>query len=265
MNFIFLIKDLFAKSHILLELVKSDFKNRYLGSYLGMVWPFVNPIITIGIFLFVFQFGFKNPPVDNVPFVIWLCSGMIPWFYFSETFSAGSNAFIEYSFLIKKLSFRVSLIPLIKVFSNLIVHIFFIFLLLIILLLHGYTPNLFWLQYFYYLFCMVSLLIGLSWFSASIMIFIKDVGNLIGILIQFGFWLTPIFWNISFLPEKFRFYILLNPVTYIVLGFRDTFIYHHWFWENIPTFISFWIINTTILGLGLVVFKKTRPHFGDVL
>jgi len=258
--------DMYTNRYLLYNLAKSDFRQKYLGSYLGIMWAFVSPLITVLIFIFVFQVGFKVPPISKVPFAVWLCTGIIPWFYFSEALAEASLSIRNYSFLVKKVVFRVSLLPLVKIFSAFIIHVFLLGILLA-LLLFGYAmyPSLYWIQYFYYLLCLITLLISLSWITASLSVFTKDVSNMITVLLQFGFWMTPIFWRIEQIPEKYWIILQANPIYYIIQGFRDTFLYSTWFWDRPIYSMYFWTFVAVLLCLGRVVFKKTRPHFADVL
>jgi len=259
------LKAIFQNRRLLLELTKNDFKQKYVGNFLGIFWAFIQPTAMVAIFWFVFQVGFKSQPVDNFPFILWLLSGMFPWFYFAEGLSSGTNSIMSNSFLVKKVVFRVSLLPLIPLLSAVIVHIFFIFCMFGMFVYYGYSPDLYWLQIIYYLFATSVLLIGLSWLTSSVVVFFKDIGQFVAIIIQFGFWLTPIFWNISIVPEKYHWIINLNPMTYIIEGYRNSMIYKHWFWEDINMTIYFWIFTSIFFVLGGLTFKKLRPHFADVL
>ena len=225
----------------------------------------MNPIVTICVLLFVFQVGFKAPPIGDIPFVVWLCLGFFPWFFFAEALNSASNSIIEYKFLLKNIFFRISYLPIIKILSALCIHLVFIILSIILLCFFGIYPEVYWLQVFYYMFCMVFLLLGLGWLTASLMVFVRDIGNIITIFIQFGFWLTPIFWNIQMLPEQLQTIVKLNPVYYIIQGYRDTFLFHTVFWEKPFLTFYFWFFTLFIFLLGLFVFKKTRPHFADIL
>ena len=259
------LKSLYKNKRLLIELTKNDFKQKYVGNMLGIFWAFIQPTAMIAIFWFVFQVGFKSQPVDNFPFILWLVTGMFPWFYFAEGFSTGTNSIMANSFLVKKVVFRVSLLPMIPLFSALAIHIFFIFFMFAMFLYYGYSPEMYWLQIIYYLFATSILLIGLSWLTSSVVVFFKDVGQLVGIIIQFGFWLTPIFWNIKTIPEKYHWIINLNPIAYIIDGYRNSMIYHKWFWEDMGMTLYFWIVTGIIFVLGAMTFKKLRPHFADVL
>jgi len=259
------LKDIYKNRKLLLSLAKNEFKQRYLGNFLGIAWAFIQPTATILIFWFVFQVGFKSQPVDNFPFILWLISGMIPWFFFSETLSLATNSVIANSFLVKKVVFRVSLLPIISILTTLVVHLFFIFFMFGMFIFYGYTPNIYWLQIFYYLFAMIILLLGLSWITSSVVVFFRDMGQIVAMVIQFGFWLTPIFWSIKTIPQKYHWIIELNPLVYIIDGYRNSLIYHKWFWQDMGMTTYYWTVTITIFILGSLTFKRLRPHFADVL
>ena len=102
---------------LVLSLVKNDLKSRYSGSALGLVWAFVQPLITVLVFWFVFT-GFRNAPVDNVPFIIWFVAAYIPWTFFNDGLLSTTNVFYEYSYLVKKMKFKIWLLPIIKLLSS---------------------------------------------------------------------------------------------------------------------------------------------------
>jgi lipopolysaccharide transport system permease protein/teichoic acid transport system permease protein len=250
---------------LLLKLTKNDFKQKYIGNFLGIFWAFIQPTATIVVFWFVFQVGFKSQPVDNFPFILWLVAGMFPWFYFSEGLSNGTNSILANAFLVKKIVFRVSLLPIIKLLSAIAVHIFFIFFMFAMFIYYGFMPEIYWIQVIYYLFAVTVLLLGLSWITSSVVVFFRDMGQLVAIVIQFGFWLTPIFWSMKMVPEKYYWIIELNPLVYIIEGYRNSMIYHKWFWEDPSGTIYFWLLTMFIFVIGGLTFKSLRPHFSDVL
>lgn len=257
--------DIIKNRRLLWELTKKDFKQRYLGSYLGILWAFIQPTITVFIFWFVFQLGFKSIPVDNFPFVLWLVCGMFPWFFFNDGISSATSAIIENAYLVQKVVFRVSLLPIVKIISALLVHIFFICVLFLMFAFYGYTPTIYSLQVIYYLFATICLVLGLAWITSTLIIFLRDIGQIVGMFLQFGFWGTPIFWNFKMIPEQYAWIFKVNPMYYIVEGYRNSFIYHKWFWESAEITCLFWITTICIMICGIILFKKLRPHFADVL
>lgn len=258
-------KDIYHNRILLSNLIRNDFKSRYINNFLGIIWAFIQPSITILIFWFVFQVGFKASPVQDIPFILWLVAGMIPWFFFSEALSSSTSSILANSFLVKKIVFRVSILPIIQIISALIIHIFFVFFMFSMFLYYGYYPDLYWLQIGYYIVSSTILLLGISWITSSVVIFFRDLNQLVTMTLQFGFWLTPIFWMLTMVPESYRWIFKLNPIYYIVEGYRDSLINKIWFWEKPMETLQFWSITTILFILGIIVFRKLRPHFADVL
>lgn len=264
-QFYLFVRDLFRSRELLFELTKRDFKARYLGSYLGLLWAFVQPSITILVLWFVFQVGFKAQPVDDFPFILWIMCGMIPWFFFADSLAGATTSIMDNSFLVKKVVFRVSILPIVKILSALIIHVFFIGILFAVYFIYGYEVSIYHVQIAYYLLAIIILNLGLSWATSSIIIFMKDMGQIVSILLQFGFWLTPIFWSIKMVPIKYQIFIKLNPIYYVIEGYREAIIYHRWFWENMIMTIYFWVIALSVFICGALLFWKLKPHFADVL
>lgn len=259
------IRDLVDSRGIIWDLTKKDLKQRYLGSYLGILWAFIQPTITVFIFWFVFEVGFKSKPVGDFPFVLWLICGMFPWFFFTDAWSSATNSILANSFLVKKVVFRVSLLPIIQIMSALLVNSFFVAVLFLMFAAYGYPPSIYNLQVFYYLFALICLVFGLSLITSTLVIFLRDIGQMVNMLLQLGFWGTPIFWSLQLLPERFRWIFMANPMYYIVEGYRCSFISHQWFWEAGWLNAWFWLVTAALALAGVIVFKKMRPHFADVL
>lgn len=259
------LRDIYAKRTLIYEMVKRDFYSQYIDSVFGLLWAFVQPLVMVLILWFVFSMGFKAQPVKDVPFVVWLTAGLAPWYFFSDALAGSTGIIVQNSFLVKKVVFRVSILPIVKMLSSSIIHFIFLMFLTILLLSNDLYFSIWWLQVFYYTFALVVLILGLSWLTSSLNVFIKDVAQAIGIILQFGFWGTPIFWNIDMVPEKYRLFIKLNPMFYITEGYRDSLIYQTPFWHNWKLSLYYWSITLFVLLIGIATFKKLRPHFADVL
>lgn len=264
-NFLLFLLNGWRSRQLVTQLVARDFKSRYLGSYLGLIWAFINPMVTILVFWFVFQVGFKSKPVGEYPFVLWLTTAFVPWFFFSDGMTSAGNSIVEYSYLVKKVSFRVSMLPIVKIISALLIHLFFIGILFLSFGLYGYPPDRYSLQILYYLTAMLVLLLGVGWLTSSLTVFLKDVSQINAVLLQLGFWMTPIFWDLNILPEKYHFFIKLNPVFYLTEGYRNTFIHKIWFWEHPLSMLYFWTFSLIVLIGGALLFRGLKPHFADVL
>lgn len=258
---------LFKDNRLLWSLSLNDFKTKFAGSYFGIIWAFVQPICTILVFWFVFQLGFKTQDVGNVPYVLWLMTGLIPWFFFSEAWNTATNAFIEYSYLVKKIVFKINILPVIKIISALFVHLFFILFMLVVYACYGVKFDMYVLQIFYYGICMITLVTVLSFITAPLVVFFKDLTQIMNIILQFGMWLTPIMWNIDTIEisDTAKLLFKLNPMYYIVQGYRDSLIYKNIFFFNIKQTIYFWLLIIIFAFIGGHIYKKLKPHFADVL
>lgn len=257
--------ELYQNRKLIWKLARSDFKTRYAGSYLGIFWAFVQPIVTIIVYWFVFQVGLRSGDVGDTPFVLWLVAGLIPWFFFSEALGGGTGAMLEYNYLVKKVVFKISILPIIKIISALFVHLFFVAFAVLLFACYRSEPDLYTLQVFYYTFCLFVLVLGLCYITCSVVVFFRDLSQIISIILQIGIWATPIMWSLPMLPERYHFIFKLNPLTYIVDGYRMAFIYKAWFWERFYSTAYFWIVTLATFALGAVIFKRLKVHFADML
>ena len=173
--------ELYQNRKLVLSLAKNDFKTKYAGSYLGIVWAFIQPIVTILVYWFVFSVGLKAGTVSDYPFVLYLVSGIVPWFFFQDALNGGTNALIEYNYLVKKVVFKISILPIVKIISALFVHVFFVVFALILCACYGYTPSLYTLQIIYYSICTFLLVLGLVYATSAIVIFFRDLTQIISI------------------------------------------------------------------------------------
>jgi ABC-type polysaccharide/polyol phosphate export permease len=264
-GFLHFLKGLHLNRKLILQMTKRDFKNKSLGSFLGIVWSFIQPTVFMLVIWYVFEMGFKSKPMGDFPFILWLASAMILWLFFSESFSSATNSIFEYSYLVKKVKFRVSMLPVVKILSSLIVHLFFIIFLFVMFFIYGILPGIYAFQLVYYLFAAIVLLLGLSWITSAINLFFRDISQVVQIILQIGFWFTPIFWSLKMVPEKYRFIFQLNPLYYLTMGYRDSMINKIWFWEHPVLTIYFWCLTLLVFAIGSILFRKLRSHFADVL
>lgn len=269
MNNISLIKEIIKRRKLIWDLSKADFKKRFVGSYFGMVWMFVQPVVTVMIYFCIFQLGFKSvPPVPGIPYVLWLVPGIVPWFFFSEALNTITNCLQEYHYLVKKVVFQVEVLPVIKLISSLMVHAFFVLIMIVMALCYGKTPMATWIQVIYYTFAASMLALALGYFTSAVNVFFKDMAQIVGICLQFGIWLSPIMYHESMFTDRMPWMepiFKLNPFYYIVTGYKDSMITGNWFWERPKLTLYYWAFTLIVLLCGLKMFKKLRPHFSDVL
>lgn len=259
-----MIKDIFRQKELVMELAKDDFKKKYITSVLGVVWGFIPPVVTLIVYWFVFNVGFRTQPVAEVPYLLWLMCGLVPWFFFSDCMSAGVNCYVEYSYLVKKMVFCLDIIPFVKVMSNLFVHLFFVALSMTVFFVYG-NLNIYCLQVIYYMFALVCLVTSIVFLFSVLNIFFRDISHIVAVALQAWVWLTPVIWSETQFEESVIRWLRINPMFYIVDGYRASFIGGKWFWENIHDTACFWLFVCLNYYLGSLVYKKLRGHFSDLL
>lgn len=257
------IKNIIRNRKLILQLGKNDFKNKFANTSLGTVWGFVSPFVFMMTYIIVFQFILKTGSAGDYPFVVWYLPGMVMWMTINDSIINCSNSIRNYSYLVKKVVFPVDIIPVISLVSTLIVSIFLLLIAIIVCMIFGFFPN---ILIMLYMFIAAScFIIAVIRFTSAVTTLVPDFSQLLTVLMQLGFWLTPIIWNINMLGggvlEK-----IFNclPFTYLVNGFRQVFID-----GNIHLFgkyaIVFWVITIGIYAWGDYVFKRNKKDFADVL
>ena len=205
---------------MILRLAKNDFKSRYAASMLGIVWAFIMPIITILVFWVVFQLGFKSVPVEDMPYILWFVVAYVPWIFFNDMLSFGVNALADYNYLVKKVKFKVGYIPLIRIVSSLFVHLFFFIFIYFMFWCYKMPVKFISVQALYYSFALTCFSCGLVFLLSSLAFFFRDVAQLVMVILQIGFWVTPIFWNSNGMDTNILNFVKINPLYYIVEGYR---------------------------------------------
>ena len=259
--------ELYQSRHLIWKLARNDFKKRYAGSYLGAVWAMVQPVVTVAMYYVVFDviMGTGNAMVPDKPYVLFLTAGLVPWFYFNEALNNGTNALLEYNYLVKKVVFKISVLPIIKIIAATFIHVFFVLVMLVIAAIYGYYPSIYMIQLVYYSFCLFVFVLGLCYSTCAIMVFFKDIGQIISILLQIGMWATPILWDVNTLSPTVQMIVKINPLVYIVNGYRTAIFEKTWFWQDFYSTMYFWIVTVVVFGVGALVFKRLKVHFSDVL
>lgn len=242
-----------------------DFKTKYAGSALGALWAFLQPMITIVLYWFIFQLGFKSQPVDNFPFILWLMAGLVPWFFLSDAVVNATASLADYSYLVKKILFHINILPLAKIISVLFVQVVLIAFVIVCFIIGGYMPALSYLQLPIYLVYMLVLAAGVSYINATLYVFFKDVLQIVSIATQIVFWLSPIVWPFESMPETVRKILVYNPVYYAITGFRDIFVYRQWGGHSLGLTVYYWCFAFLLLWIGLKLFNRCKDHFADVL
>ena len=258
------------QNHFLLgQLVRRNFEGRFKGSYLGLIWSFVQPLMMLSVYTFVFtyvlkaKFGVKIEDERVGAFAIIMFCGMAVYTVFAESVTLNVMSVVCNVNLFKKVIFPLEILPLAQVISSTILTLLWFLLLLIgVILVYGKV-------YLTMLLLPLILLplgcfsLGISYFVASVGVFVRDTQHVVGVILQILFFMTPIFYPISALPEQYRWPLKINPLGYLIEDCRRIFIFGQlpdWGMLGISALLSL-----LILHLGFFWFCKTKKGFADVL
>jgi ABC-type polysaccharide/polyol phosphate export permease len=247
------------------HIVIRDFRERYAGSYLGIMWSFLYPIFFMIIYWFVFSKIIRiKVPLSDDSYLPFLFSGLFPWYAIQDGIMRGTTSIVEKGYIIKKVLIPNELFPLSANISALIHHsIGFIFFLIAYCLWKGFFPGrvLFFLPVLYVLQLIFST--GWSLLLSSMAVYFRDLTQVIGIILQGVFFLSPILYPSSSLPARFEFIIRLNPLTSLFEGYRTIIVMGK---VPEPSGLLYFVAFTVAIAVaGFIVFQKLKDGFVDVL
>lgn len=261
------LSNLYRHRSLILQMVKREIVGRYRGSFLGLLWSFVNPVLMLSIYTFVFSMVFKSRwgqnSDDKFEFALVLFAGLIVFNLFSECLSRAPSLILSNVNYVKKVIFPLEILPVVALGSALFHAGVNLAVLLIFLTATGHLLTWACLLLPIVLLPLLLLTLGLSWLLASIGVFIRDVGQFIGMILTVLMFMSPIFYPTSALPEEVRGYLFLNPLTLVIEQTRDVLI-----WGTLPDWrgLGLYFGFTALLAwAGLFWFEKTRKGFADVL
>lgn len=248
-------------------LAKFDLIRAYSGSRLGWAWAILKPAFRIFIYYFMLAIGLKvSKNMFGYPYFLWLISGIIPWFYISDILYQGSECIRKYNYLVTKMKFPISTIPTFSSISKFVVHIALVFIVILIFILSGYNLDIYIIQlpiYMIFMFLFMTVVNQTLALASSVS---KDFLNMIKSSVFAVFSLSGIIWDTDFISNPILKIILkINPVTFLINGYRNCFIKKIWIWEDAFSLFSFFIIFTICVTLAVICYKKLKKVIPDLL
>ncbi len=255
--------------NLIKQLTKREFELKYKGSMLGVLWSFITPLLMLAVYTFIFSIVFKArwgiEQTDNkFEFAMIIFSGLIIYNIFNETVSKSTTIIISNVNYVKKVIFPLDILPFTALLSALINAVLNMVVLIlgIMIFVPGWDVKGIFISFIYLL--PISLFsLGVAYIVASIGVYIRDLTYTIGVLLNILFYVTPIFYPISLVPEFIHPIMNLNPLTYLVEGFRNAI-----FSGELPDLIHFTIFNLIgylFMLLGIQLFRKLKRGFADVI
>ena len=252
--------------HFILSSIRAEFVNRFIRSRLGGLWVIIHPLTQVLIYALILSgvLGSRLPGIDNrYAYAIYLCAGQLGWNLFSEIVTRSLNVFIDNANFLKKISFPRITLPLILLGSSLLNNTFLLAAVLVVFAFLGHLPGLsvFWLPGLTF----VALCLGLGFglILGILNVFIRDVGQVVSIILQLLFWFTPIVYPVTIIPSPLRRLLIFNPVYPVVVGYQDVLVYGRA--PDLKGLLFVTAFSLLALGFGLLLFRKANADMMDVL
>ncbi|UPY36829.1 ABC transporter permease [Sediminicoccus sp. KRV36] len=246
-------------------LTVANLRDRYLGTWAGLMWAFVNPIIMIGVFWVVFAQGFRIPTTGERPFLLLLVCALVPWMTFSEAVNGAAGSIVGRAYLVRKIAFPLELLPITQVLSALMVHGVLVVFALLIAFWYGRWPTLSMFMLPVYLFAMTYAALGLGLALASLGVAFRDILQGLGVFMNLLFWATPIVWSADMMPSAFQWFVTFNPLSFVIEGYRHALLGAPYPAPTAAQATVFWVVSTLVFVMGVLVFKRLKPSFADIL
>ena len=249
------------------NLAKSDLIKTYRGAALGWAWALVKPMITLFVFWFAFSVGLRSGrEVAGYPCFLWLEAGFLPWFYMPEMITGGAACIRKYSHLVTKMKFPISIIPTYVNIAHMYIHWFLLAVTIVLFSAFGHFPDRYLLQIPLYMLMMFCFFTVWSLFAGLLSAISKDFQNLVNSLTQAIFWMSGIIYNVDTIQNHWiRLLLKFNPVTVISSGYRKSFIYKQWFFEDKVELLCFGVTFLLVTIGALWAYKRLRKEVPDVL
>jgi lipopolysaccharide transport system permease protein len=265
-TFLLPLQSLWRNRKLIRSMVRRDILARSRGSFGGGLWTFLNPLLLMATYAFVFGVVLKTrfgADTSGSGYVLYFLAGMLPWLAFSEAVGRSPYVILEHRNFVKKLVFPLETLPANLVISGAVTEAFGLIIFLGgLLLVRGAVPaSVVWLPAL--IVPQLLLTVGLCWFLAALGIFVRDLGQAMGFVLTLWFFLTPICYPETNLPEGFAKILAVNPVFVLVRGYRTVFLENHH--PDLKALAALWAASALIAVCGYAWFHRLRRSFADVI
>ena len=253
-------KNLYKYRELLKTNVKKEIRGKYKNSFLGVLWSFLNPLLQIAVYAIVFPLILRNTQEN---YVIFLCCGLIPWTFFSTAITRSASTMIENGNIIKKVYFPREILPISVVTSEAVNFIISTIIIMAFVIFGGLGITKYILFYPLVLLAQYIIVLVISFIISSVTVYFRDLQHLIGVALQLLFYATPIVYAADTIPEGFKWILDINPMTYIINGYRAIF-YEQQAPDLVPISI---LIGVGVLCcvIGYCIFNKLQKRFAEEL
>ncbi len=240
--------------------IKKDIGGKYKKSFFGILWSFINPLLQITVYAIIFPIIMKNN-IEN--YTVFMVCGLIPWTFFSSVINRSSCVIVDNGNIIKKVYFPREILPISLVTSETVTFVISSIIILGFVLGYGMGISVYICFFPLLLIAQYILSIGLSFIVSSITVYFRDIQHFINVFLQLLFYGTPIVYSLQTIPEEFRWILHLNPMTYIIEGYRNIFYYQQK--PDVGHIFGVIVLGIIITIIGYFIFNKLQKKFAEEL
>ena len=267
-NVIALLKENFQNLPLIWKLSQYNLKATYANNYLGLLWTILMPAAQVGVFYVVFGLGLRGDrgDVQNVPFLVYLITGIFAFGFISGCINAASNAISSQINLVTKMKFPSSVLLSMSLANNVITFMIMTLIVLVISIINGYSEPLHYLVWFYFMFATIVFSYSVGLIMSSVNILIRDFKNVQANVMRMFFFVTPIFWEPEGRPPLMSTIMAFNPFAYLLMTFRNALIFDGpAFYGDFSDHLYFWSITLFLFFIGVQVHYRYKDRLVDYL
>lgn len=253
-------KELYNYRELLKTSIQKEIRGKYKKSFLGIFWSFLNPLLQLAVYAFIFPMILKNEQ-DN--YIMFLFVALIPWTFFTTAVNQGTDVVVQNGNIVKKVYFPRTILPISVVTSAAINFMISTIIVIIFAIFTGLGISKYILFYPLILLIQYLVTLGIVLMLSSITVYLRDLQHIIGVVIQVLFYATPIVYAPSSIPQQFSFILTLNPMSHVINAYRDIFYYQQM--PNLQSLLIVLLVGVVLCVLGYMIFTKLEKRFAEEL
>lgn len=253
-------KEIYNYRELLKTNIKKEIRGKYKGSWLGVLWTFLNPLLMLAVYAFVFPYILRVN-VDN--YTIFMIVALIPWNFFTTAIQSGTGSVVANGNILKKVYFPREIIPISITTSQLVNFLITCIIMAVFIIFSGVGFSVHALLFPLLVLIQYILILGLTFILSALTVFVRDIDHFVSVILMLGFYATPIVYQGEMLPKKFHIFLKLNPMAQLVEAYRSILYYHRM--PDMTMLVIWGLGSVALLVVGYLIFKKLEKSFVEEL
>ena len=253
-------KEIYNYRELLKTNIKKEIRGKYKGSWLGVLWTFLNPLLMLAVYAFVFPYILRVN-VDN--YTIFMIVALIPWNFFTTAIQSGTGSVVANGNILKKVYFPREIIPISITTSQLVNFLITCIIMAVFIIFSGVGFSVHALLFPLLVLIQYILILGLTFILSALTVFVRDIDHFVSVILMLGFYATPIVYQGEMLPKKFQIFLKLNPMAQLVEAYRSILYYHRM--PDMTMLVIWGLGSVALLVVGYLIFKKLEKSFVEEL